>query len=274
MKILYLLLLSLLSLTLQAQSTAPDPKEVLLQMIRQINHTKSLSYTFKKKERVHNGFATAEQDIQLLTQPMKAHIYIHKPNKGTVAIWSPAENNGDVQVTPGWLPFLTVNLSPQSAEIRKNNHHSIHKLGFEFLATIINHSLNKQTTAIQYEGSYLVNNRACHKVIIDFKDYQYRSYTIKPNENLVQIADKFRINEFMILLNNPHIKGFHEVKEGQVIVIPSEYAKRTELYIDKENLLPIVQRMYDEKGLFEQYEFINLQYNPSLNDAIFVVAAR
>ena len=47
-----------------------------------------------------------------------------------------------------------------------------------------------------------------------------------------------------------------EVKPGQVIKIPSSYAKKTTLYIDKTNYLPIYHKMEDEKGIYEIYEFI------------------
>ncbi|MDB5256486.1 MAG: hypothetical protein JWM14_1181 [Chitinophagaceae bacterium] len=275
--ITFLMGCSLLTTPTAVQTNTPDPKQLLTKMISQISQTKSLSYTFRKKERVQNGFSTAEQDIKLLTQPMKAYIYVHRPNKGTVALWSENENNGEVQVSPGWLPFVTINLSPESDEFRKNNHHSIHKVGFDFLADIVNSSLQKHESKLKdilhYGGEYVINNRLCHKVTIDFKEYKYSSYTIKPNENLFQIADKLKVNEFMILLNNPHIRSFKEVKAGQTIQVPTEYAKTTELYIDKENMMPIVQKMYDEKGLFEHYEFLNLQYNPTFNTNLFLTSA-
>lgn len=258
-------------------AAATDPRQVLSTMIAQINQAKSLSYTFKKKERVQHGFSTAEQDIKLLVEPMKAHIYVHRPNKGTVAVWSQNENNGAVQVSPGWLPFITVNLSPESDELRNNNHHSIRNVGFDFLADIVQNILRKYESSLSeilhYGGLHLVNNRLCHKVTIDFKEYKYSSYTIKPNENLMQVAAKLKVNEFMLLLNNPAIKSLKAVKAGQTIRVPMEYAKTTELYIDKENMMPIVQKMHDEKGLFEHYEFLNLQYNPSLNDNLFLTSA-
>ncbi|MDB5273581.1 MAG: hypothetical protein JWO58_1948 [Chitinophagaceae bacterium] len=262
----------LLSKPLEAETQAPDPKHLLTKMIAQINQTKSLSYTFRKKERIHDGFSTAVQDIKLFIQPLKAHIYVHEPKKGTVVVWAENENNGELQISPGWLPFVKVNLSTESDEVRKDNHHSIEKIGFDFLSLIVHNTLQKHaahlTDVLHYGGLYKINNRWCHKVIIDFKGYRYSSYTIKPNENLFQIAAKFNVNEYMILLNNPQIKSFKEVKAGQIIQLPNEYAKTTELYIDQENMMPIVQKMYDEKGLFEHYEFINLQYNPPLHDML------
>ena len=274
--ITFIMVAILLPITL-LQAATPDPRQVLTNMLHQINQAKSLSYTFIKKERVQHGFSTAEQDIKLLMEPMKARIYVHKPKKGTVVVWSQNENNGAVQVSPGWLPFVTVNLSPESDELRNNNHHSIRKVGFDFLADIVQNILRKYeanlSEILHYGGLQRINNRLCHKVTIDFKDYKYATYTIKANENLMQIAAKLKVNEFMLLLNNPAIKSLKDIQQGQVIRVPMEYAKTTELYIDKENLMPIVQKMHDEKGLFEHYEFLNLQYNPSLSDNLFLTSA-
>ena len=273
------IILALISLGFHAnaQQQKTEPKEILVKMIHQINNAKSLSYKFKKNERLQNGYAQAEQDVKLLTAPMKAHIYVHKPNKGTVAIWAANKNNGNLQITPGWMPFVKLNLSPQSNELRKNNHQSVHKLGFCFVGTIVNNTLQKHahalTEVIQYAGLVNINKRDCYKIIIDFKDYRYISYTLKVNEDLLNIADRFKVNEYMLLLNNPQLKSITDRKPGQRIVIPNEYAKRTELYIDKENLMPIVQKMYDEKGLFEQYEFLDLKLNPTFTEEIFLASS-
>ena len=60
-----------------------------------------------------------------------------------------------------------------------------------------------------------------------------------------------------------------EVKPGQVIKIPSSYAKKTTLYIDKTNYLPIYHKMEDEKGIYEIYEFKSLKLGVNLTDADF-----
>ncbi|MCC6516216.1 MAG: DUF1571 domain-containing protein, partial [Chitinophagales bacterium] len=56
---------------------------------------------------------------------------------------------------------------------------------------------------------------------------------------------------------------------GQKLKIPSSYAKKTTLYIDKSNLLPIYHKMEDEKGIYEIYEFKDLKLGVNLTDANF-----
>ena len=43
----------------------------------------------------------------------------------------------------------------------------------------------------------------------------------------------------------------------------------TVIYIDKQTNLPLITRVYDDKGLFESYEYINLQLNPVIKDEEF-----
>ena len=60
-----------------------------------------------------------------------------------------------------------------------------------------------------------------------------------------------------------------KVNKGTVIKIPNAFAKKVEIYIDKENNLPIYQIVHDEKGVFEKFEFKNLKINPSLSSGEF-----
>ena len=60
-----------------------------------------------------------------------------------------------------------------------------------------------------------------------------------------------------------------EVKPGQVIKIPSAYAKKSTFYIDKSTSLPIYHKMEDEKGIYEIYEFKELKLGVTLTDADF-----
>ncbi|MCK6649188.1 MAG: DUF1571 domain-containing protein, partial [Bacteroidia bacterium] len=58
--------------------------------------------------------------------------------------------------------------------------------------------------------------------------------------------------------------GYNDVKEGQVIKVPNAYAKMTLLLVDKEHLLPVNNKVFDEKGLFETYEYFDLKVNPPI----------
>ena len=62
---------------------------------------------------------------------------------------------------------------------------------------------------------------------------------------------------------------YDDMVAGKTIKIPTAYAKVTTLYIDKSNNLPIYQKMEDDKGMYETYEFKELKVNPTFTATAF-----
>ena len=60
-----------------------------------------------------------------------------------------------------------------------------------------------------------------------------------------------------------------KVYNDKVIKIPNAFARKVEIYIDKETNLPIYQIVHDDKGVFEKFEFKNLKINPQLRSGEF-----
>jgi hypothetical protein len=56
----------------------------------------------------------------------------------------------------------------------------------------------------------------------------------------------------MVLENNPKVSGYNDVKEGQIIKVPNAYAKLTLLLIDKEYMLPVNNKVFDESPFSSQ----------------------
>lgn len=242
-------------------------------MLLATTQIKTLKYKLKKIERVNGEFRTGEQDIKFLQSPRKSYAYLHNPNKGTQVLWIADENQGKVLIRPSGFPYMSISLSPFNSILRKNNHHTVHELGFDYVAGIVKNFVNKSgdkfETFFLYQGDVIFDNRSCYKILIDYTPYQYISYTVQPNENVTDIAYKFFISDYMIKEISPDIDDYQDVEPGQKIKIPNVYARKTVLYIDKETNLPLVQKMYDEKGLFSQYEFHQLQLNVPFKEEEF-----
>jgi outer membrane lipoprotein-sorting protein len=86
---------------------------------------------------------------------------------------------------------------------------------------------------------------------------------------VLSIAKKFNLNYFTILENNTHIKGLGVIKAGTKLTIPNDYASKMEMYIQKDKYYPVYLKIYDHKGLFEEYTFTNIAINPSFKDIEF-----
>jgi len=80
-------------------------------------------------------------------------------------------------------------------------------------------------------------------------------YIVKKGEDLVIIAEKTHVNEYMIFERNKNINSYTDVKPGETILVPERYARSIVLFIDKELRLPLIEMMYDDQGLYERYEF-------------------
>ena len=116
-------------------------------------------------------------------------------------------------------------------------------------------------------GTVNWDGKDCWKVEIIDDEYKITDYTVAAGETSVwTIGKKLAISEYKIKeLNNIG----DDVKPGQKIKIPSAYAKKTTLYIDKSNYLPIYHKMEDEKGVYEIFEFKDLKLGVNFTDADF-----
>lgn len=261
----FLFFLCKTSLVISQVNAAAD---IIPRMLSAAEHVRTLTFKLKKAERVNGKMVTGEQDVKYQHAPRKTYAYLHSPSKGTEVLWIAEANNGKVLVKPTSFPYISVSLSPYGSILRKNNHHTVHEIGFDYVAAIVRSITQKSgdqfNTYFQFLGEVVFDNRPCFKLLIDYTPYQYTTYTVQAGEDLPAIAKKLLISDFMIMEINPDLDDYDDVKAGQQIKVPNAYARKTILYIDKETYLPVVQKMYDEKGLFSQYEFYNLRLNPML----------
>lgn len=250
-----------------------SPRAVIDEMLSSIDRIKTLKYKIKQFERIEGEMIIAEQDVKLSVSPVKIYFYNYFPNKGAEVLWVEGQNDGDALVNPSSFPYFNLNLDPYGRILRKDQHHTIFDLGFDYLAKIIRDALDRAGEDFEkyckYQGTVKWNNIDCHKIVIEYDDFNYIPYVVQQGETVLSIAKKLKVSEYMIVEINPAVDNYGDVKAGQQIMVSNAYAKKTVLYIDKRNNLPIFQKMYDEKGLYEIYEFHDLQVNPLIREEEF-----
>jgi LysM repeat protein len=156
----------------------------------------------------------------------------------------------------------------------KEQHQTIDRAGFgrikKVLMTSINarkgEDLNKYAKIV---GSVQYDGKDCYKIEINDPEYKIINYTVKAGQTTVwKVGDALAVPEYRIKeLNDID----DDLKVGQVIKIPSSYAKKTTIYLDKATNLPLYQKMEDDKGTYEIYEMKNLKINVPLTDADFTL---
>lgn len=234
-----------------------------------IENVKTLKYDLKITERINGQYKNYGSRIKLQRSPRKIYIYI----KGAEVLWVEGENNGNALVNPGTFPYIDLNLSPYGSLMNADQHHTIHEIGFDYFKSIIEHTIeqsgDKFDKIFLYGGEEKINGHSAYKITILDNDFAMVPYIVKKGENLITIARKLKLSEYMIKEANKKIKNYHDVKEGQQIIVPNAYAKMTVIYIDKLYFVPLLTRVFDDKGLFESYEYLNLQVNPIISDEEF-----
>lgn len=249
-------------------AVAQDAKQVLDKSIAAIDQAKTLKYRMKFKERLVKGaWNVAEVATKVQVKPLKLYIKTIAPDKDIEMLYADGSNGGKCKVKPNGFPYVNVNLHPTSSHVMKNQHHPPTDSGFgkfrKLMVSVMNRAGNHLGEVARITGSATFDGKDCHVLQINDPTFAFTNYTVKQGQSLYDIAREKLVAEYMILDNNPGVDDFFDIKTGQVLRIPTSYSKKTTIYIDKKTYLPIYQKMEDDKGLFEQYEFYGLVVNPA-----------
>lgn len=270
---LYLAVISicilLASFSPQNKKVVYNSREILNNVLESIGKIKTMRYNLQCNERIKGKMQHTESQVKLQITPRKLYLSL----KGPEVLWLEGVNDGDALINPGAFPYMNLNLDPFGSLMRKDQHHTIHEMGLHYLAEILKDGIRRAGDKFDKYfvilGEEKYDGRDCYKLSIAFPDYSWKSYAIKNGENITSVARKLHVSEYMILEKNSEVTGFNDVKTGQIIQVPDAYAKLTILLIDKTLLLPVNNKVFDDKGLFETYEYYNLLINPPISSEEF-----
>lgn len=251
-----------------------SPKDVLLKTIEACEKFKGASFNIYKSERLRDGsLYNSELIVKIQSKPLQVYIYCIKPNPGTEVLYLDSRKDGKVLVHPNRFPFVNLYLDPNSPHLREHQHHSIKDMGFVFVGHLLRDKFEKDR---EYFLKHMVvkehvewEKKSYYQITATDVDFHFISHTVQKGENLYSLAKKYHVNESLILFYNNAVKDFTDVKHGQKVQIPSSYATRIVLLVDKISFLPMVQEIYDPKGLFEKFEYRSFINNPNFQPGEF-----
>ena len=257
-------------ITAYSQKNDLTCEEIVTRSLKSIREVKGLKYHLKITERGKKGYNFYESVVKFSRNPRLIYLYI----KGIEVLWVQGQNEGRALVKPNSFPYFNLNLDPMGNLMRQDQHHTLNEMGYDYFASVIQNTVDKLgdkfENVFSVDGEERVNNRPCYKILVDNKDFKYIDYTIGDGESITSIARKFHIAEYMILEKNPKFKDYFDIlKKGQVIKIPNWYARTVVMYVDHLYFLPISVKVFDDKGLFEEYNYHFLQVNPRFEDKEF-----
>ncbi len=213
-------------------------------------------------ERTENKFNSANSEIKVQSHPRK--VYFNNRDKKVEVLFNSEVSKTKALVKVHSFPYLSLNLDPTGNMMRKNQHYTIHELGYEFIGKSIALTISKDKEALNnfiYRGKHLKNGFNCHLLEYENKNYAYVNYTVTDKETATSLSSKLCVNDYLMRNKNDLLNDFGYLKKGTVLKVPNLYCKRAILYIDDKMMLPVAISLYDDAGLFESYEYSSVEIN-------------
>lgn len=240
-------------------------------MMKAVEQINTSTFTITIEERVFDKYLKSRHHVKLQTKPFKTYLKSEYPDKGAEVLYIEGANNGKALINPNKFPFMNVNLHPGSSLLRKNHQYTVAQMGFGHLYQILRGYERKEHEKFfqKLHVSKSTENNSEFILEIHNNEFGYMNYKVMKGETLTTIAEKFLLNDQMILALNPGCDYYDDVRPGQVITIPNSFGKRIVFYNDKKTGLPLKQIIYDDKGLFSKVEFTSFVLNPVFRDNEF-----
>lgn len=261
-RVVFCMFFGLGGLGLRGQMTA---RQVVDEMLHAIDHTYTVQGRIKRNERVKGVMEPGELRFKLMVKPHKLYVYNLLPEEGAELLYVTGWNDGEVLCHPNKFPWINLDFGTHAIELTKSGHHPLTCIGFAYTGAIIRHMITKYGAGfndhLSYQGREMWYGKSMHVVKVSFPEYRTTdTYAVQGKEDVFDIDEKLKVPAYRIVELNG-LKNFLDVKAGQVLKVPNVYAKEMVLMIDPDSHLPIVQLVFDDKGLFEKYEYCDLKVN-------------
>lgn len=248
-------------------------EDQIKEMISQAKSVQSMSYSLETKERINGTIVERGGIFKLIVSPPRLYYERLFPEKGAIVIYDSLKMGDKIQIKPHTFPWVPLSFHKDDWIIRKSGHHTPDRAGYGYTIAIFEALLKKyeknldEMLHLGEEQEY--DGKMCQIIHFENRYFHWQAYTVKEGENLIDIAKERNLSEYMIYERNAGLKNFTDIKAGQIIQIPSDYAAKMDIWIDKESMLPIKYTVYDDRGLFEEFGYKNLKINIPLDDNDF-----
>jgi hypothetical protein len=256
----------------QAATVAPAAITTPLLIARltsAIQTLKSLRCQAEARERIGNKIVADNSAMKITFNPYRVYL---KNQKNVEVLYVTGQNNHDAWVYPAAFPYVTLSLDPNGSLMRKGQHHTALQAGFGMIADLLagsdGHGDNAYTKSFRYAGDTTAQGQAGYILRSDYPQFRYVSYRVGKNETITSIADHFGCGEYRIVERNG-LSIDSKLSEGQVLQVPNAYGRRVVVVVDAKTYLPASVTVYDDRGLYEKYAFLNVVANQPIPLAEF-----
>lgn len=254
--------------------TAQNSVDIIDKMYAAIKKMNKSSFELHSKERFGDKYVYKKMKFHIQESPRK--VYMKDLDKGVELLYVAGWNNNKGYINPNGFPWVNVSLSIYDSKVVAENHHTVDDAGFGFVNILLDgfESTGKaagkaRSSLYVYKGEVTYEGKACYKLYLyPPTEFKYVSYTTDRDQTLMQLSRRIVASDFLIKEKNKLSYG-RTIKKGTRLTVPSNYAKKVIVYIDKKNYMPIVQMLYDEQGLFEKFEYKKVATYPKFQSNEF-----
>ncbi|MEX2597436.1 MAG: hypothetical protein WEC59_10955 [Salibacteraceae bacterium] len=227
---------------------------------------KTMQYHSKKFERHLDQENRGEFDFTIRRSPFTVAGIM--TDKGHWILYDPAKNKKEALYISNGFPYTNLWLDINGRMFRGLNHYTISDAGCEFIFEIIRREYeripeNFKCTRITRKGNEEILIRA------EADELTWSPYKAQPKETVLDIAKKHSASAYLLIENNANLSGYLDDCTGKTIMVPSQFGKVVELFVDAEHGMPMRIANYDEKGLFESYDYTDYRFNVELEEDFF-----
>ena len=271
-RLYFILIFGIIQCTVFAQDK--NLKVALIdKMIKAIDDHNQMEFKMYRSERSKNGFTDGKFYAKLNNKPYKLYIKNFKPKPGSEILYIKGQNDDKALINPNSFPYFSISLDPDNNLLLAGGHHSLREAGFTLFSNMFKlYKVNygeELYNRITYHGMFKWNNRVCYKISIDYPDYSTKKYTPKKGETLYSISRDQLLNIGKLREYNVKYDDDDILDESDEIIIQNVYAKKAIIFIDNKNYFPIYQLIYDEEGLYEKYQYVDLKLDISFKNEEF-----
>ena len=243
--------------------------QLISRLTASIQALSSIRCNAEARERVGNKTAPDFTAMKIAYRPYRVYL---KNQKGVEVLYVAGQNNNDAMVYPAAFPYITLNLDPNGSLMRKGQHHTVLQAGFGMIADLLNGPDGKAdnvfTRSFRYAGDSTAQGQPCYVLRSDYPQFRYVAYRVGKGETISSVADRFGCGEYRITERN-NLSVDSKLSEGQVLQVPNAYGRRVLVVVNAKTYLPASVTVYDERGLYEKYNFLDVVANQPIPAAEF-----
>jgi outer membrane lipoprotein-sorting protein len=266
--------ISLICLFFVTMAEAQSATGIIEKMRASIKKINKSSFELHSKERFGEKYVYKKMKFHMQETPKK--VYMKDLDKGVELLFVDGWNKNKGYINPAGFPWVNVSLHIYDSKVVAENHHTVDDAGLSFVNILLKgfestvEKVGKTVSSLYtYKGEVTYNGKACYKLYIEPPvAFEYVYYTTKKDQKLLQLSRTIVASDYLIKEKNK--LGYRStIKKGTKLLVPNAYAKRVVVYIEKGTYLPVVQMLYDDKGLLEKYEYKKVSTYPKFTSNEF-----